>query len=169
MTDTNEPTSNLARGFTADTERPLLTITEAAKAAGVDRRTIRRRLDAGDLPNASRGTGPQGPETGAWTIPVDDLIAAGFTLHASRPPSSVPTSPARVDQSELDRLRNELAEERALRMVAEARADERERLVHATEQRALNAEHALAMLTAGNESSTTKPEPSAPRRRWWNR
>lgn len=59
--------------------RPMLNQREAATACGVSRSTIRRRREAGDLPNSV-----QDPVRG-WLIPVDDLLAAGFRLHAPSP------------------------------------------------------------------------------------
>jgi hypothetical protein len=63
-----------------DTTDELWTITECAKACGVSPRTIRRRLDTGDLPNARREWTPEGPETSVWLIPPHDLEALGFRV-----------------------------------------------------------------------------------------
>lgn len=60
-------------------KRPMLSLREAASACGVSRTTIRRRREAGDLPNAV-----QDPRRG-WVIPVEDLLAAGFRLNAPAP------------------------------------------------------------------------------------
>lgn len=61
-------------------QQPALTLSEAATRARVSRSTVRRRLDAGDLPNAYRADGPEGPGTGPWQIPVPDLLAAGIDV-----------------------------------------------------------------------------------------
>jgi excisionase family DNA binding protein len=53
----------------------ILDISEAAERMGVSVDTIRRRLRAGELPRAARGTGSNAP----WRIPLGDLIAAGLT------------------------------------------------------------------------------------------
>ena len=73
MTDASDtPTEDDAP--TADTSltRPELTVSEAARACSVDRRTIGRRLRADAFPNAHK------LEDGTWRIPVPDLIAAGL-------------------------------------------------------------------------------------------
>jgi hypothetical protein len=73
--------------------RPELTITEAAKATGVDRRTISRRLNADAFPNAHRDVGRQGqPESGPWLIPVTDLIGAKLRVHQPAGPD-LPATP----------------------------------------------------------------------------
>lgn len=62
------------------TTRPMLTQREAADACGVSRTTIRRRREDGDLPGAV-----QDPHRGRL-IPVEDLLSAGFRLHAPASP-----------------------------------------------------------------------------------
>ncbi|MEV6426028.1 helix-turn-helix domain-containing protein [Streptomyces sp. NPDC051662] len=68
--------------------RPMLTQREAATACGVSRTTIRRRREAGDLPGAVQD------DVRGWLIPVEDLLAAGFRLHAPAGPDAAPASPA---------------------------------------------------------------------------
>ena len=58
------------------TNRPTLGIKAAAKACGVHEDTIRRANRKGLFPNATKGAG------GAVMIPVTDLLAAGYRLHA---------------------------------------------------------------------------------------
>lgn len=55
----------------------LLTIDQAARACGVSRDTIKRRLYAGAFPGAERGT-PHGRREPPWRIPMSDLAAAGL-------------------------------------------------------------------------------------------
>ncbi|WP_236243622.1 AlpA family transcriptional regulator [Streptomyces sp. CC228A] len=64
------------------TTRPKLNQREAAAACGVSRSTIRRRREAGLLPGSV-----EDPERG-WLIPVEALLAAGFTLNAPGPPDA---------------------------------------------------------------------------------
>jgi hypothetical protein len=96
--------------------RPTLGLAEAARAARVSARTIRRRIDAGQIPNARREPGPQG----GWIIPADELLAAGFRLHAPELPPATETMPdpdspeARAfDADEMTALRIAIARERA--------------------------------------------------------
>ncbi|MFI6348723.1 helix-turn-helix domain-containing protein [Streptomyces sp. NPDC050560] len=69
-------------------DRPWLTQREAAQACGVSRSTIRRRREAGDLPDSRRDA------QRGWLIPVDDLLAAGLRLHAPAPAESEAATPA---------------------------------------------------------------------------
>lgn len=55
-----------------------LKINEAAAVSGVSSDTIRRNLKAGAFPRSRRALGLDGSETGAWLIPVADLVAAGL-------------------------------------------------------------------------------------------
>lgn len=113
-------------------DRPVLTVTEAARASGEDRRTIRRRLDGGEFPNAYRDTGSQGPESGAWLIPVEDLLRAGLTLRDPiGPDSSTLSSFGRSVQEPV--LQSALADALRRAEVAEATAAERERIIEAQE------------------------------------
>ena len=94
--------------------RPRFTLREAAERTGVSQSTVRRRLDAGDFPNAEQDA------AGVWHVPVEDLLAAGLSL--SRSPEE------RIDLREtraVDQLRALLAEERAQREAAEQIAAER--------------------------------------------
>ncbi|MFC7795373.1 hypothetical protein [Streptomyces cinereoruber] len=70
------------------TTRPMLNQREAA-ACRVSRSTIRRRREAGLLPGSV-----EDPERD-WLIPVEALLAAGFTLNALAPPDS-PSPPESV-------------------------------------------------------------------------
>ena len=157
------------------TARPELTVTEAAKATGVDRRTISRRLDADAFPNAHRDVGRQGqPESGPWLIPVADLIAAGLRPYAPTSAEAEPKATGTTDlrgaladairRAEVAESRRELAEHD--RDAARAVATERERTIAA-----LNV--AVRALEAGPVRTPTEPlsPPSAPppRRRWWSR
>ena len=102
---------------TTPNTRLMLTITEAADAAGKSR-SIGRLLDAGRLDGAEKD------DAGTWRIPVDALIAVGLTLHAPTPPDATPT-PEPPAANTLDALRAELADWRRRAEVAEAIAAER--------------------------------------------
>jgi len=106
-----------------------LTITEAAAAANVNPRTIRRHLDR--FQGAHRKDGP-GSRTGQWLIPTADLVDAGFNLDASdavSPELRSVTASERME--EIEALKGELAEWQRRAEVAEARAEERERVIEA--------------------------------------
>jgi hypothetical protein len=49
-----------------------LNLSSAARACGVNRKIIEKARKEGRFPNASHSGG-------AWLIPVDDLVSAGFT------------------------------------------------------------------------------------------
>ncbi len=164
--------------------RPALTITEAAQAAGVDRRTIRRRLDNGELPNAYREDGD-----GPWRLPVADLLAAGLRLHAPTPATPPPGAPQDTARGQVTappapvHTPDELAQWRERALVAEALAAERERTITGLELalRALGPGPPVADAgrTASAEAPTSPaspaptPAPSQPatsaRSSWWRR
>lgn len=52
----------------------LVTLTQAARQCGVSRSRLRRALDEGLLPNAVRAY----DDRGTWTVPVSDLVDAGY-------------------------------------------------------------------------------------------
>ena len=116
--------------------RPELTITEAADAAGVNPKTIRRAIAAGRLDGAHQD------QTGRWLVPVEALIGAGYPLHTPAPPDELAAVRRRADAAE---RRAELAERHA--EVAEAIAGERERSLD-------DLRMALRKLTAGSPTGT---------------
>jgi helix-turn-helix protein len=91
-----------------------LTISQAARACGVNRRTIRRHREAGDFPGTYRDG------QGTWRILVSDLAAAGYPPHLIR----------RLDEpteaTQLDRLRGEVAVLRERLVATERVARERQ-------------------------------------------
>lgn len=84
LTPDDIPKNEHGEPYFYDTTDDLWSITQCARVCGVSLRTIRRRLDAGHLPNARREWTPKGPETSGWLIPPHDLAAAGFQLNAGR-------------------------------------------------------------------------------------
>jgi hypothetical protein len=153
--------------------KSMLTITEAAEVAGVDRRIIQRRLDAGEFPSAHK----EGKGRGRWLIPSAELDAAGLTgpaptgaqataaPHASDQPdapaggqaSVVPKASIRPHTSvehiepmvvpvlsEVEVLRAEMTTLRIRAEVAEAEARERERVIAAKDDD-LNSLRAILM------------------------
>lgn len=171
-------------------KRPELSITQAAEAAGVNPRTIRRYLTDEKLPGARKA------EDGSWLIPTEALIAAGWTnLYKPSPPDAPVAAPEVVDANELADLRAELIEEQRAREQAEHRAElaqaradmaeavavERERIIK-TQELALRAlmpgpqdSGGVAQPPAtGTSAQPTTQTPTAgqseaPRRRWWSR
>lgn len=139
-------------------ERPTLTVRQAAKATRVSMRTIRRRLSAGEFPNATQDTSDR---LMPWRIPVDDLLAAGMTLYAPTPADEDEPAPQvqHEQRDELDVLRAEVAEWRRRAEVAEAIADERAARIE-------DLGVALRALAAG---SPIEDEDAGQRRRRWGR
>lgn len=153
--------------------RPSFTLSEAAKLTGRNRRTLRRWLDGGRFPNAYQAD----DDSRTWKIPAGDLGTAGL---GTTPPdgagwpgigslplaSGVGVTGADVT-GRLRDLERQLAEERTLRQVAEARLDER--AAQLTDLRA-----ALEVLTRHQlEGQAPTPAPAAApdpaRRSWWKR
>ena len=151
--------------------RPLLTQRQAADACGVSRSTMRRAREAGRFPNAVLdGT--------TWMIPVGDLLAAGYRLHAPAPPDS--DGPSRDQEAEeadattrdLERQLHEaqlaLAEARGREAAQAARVEElRAQLVGREEQLRDRGDHietlqrALAALTPAPDRAAI-PSPAQP-------
>ena len=111
-------TTGVERGSEPPPEQPghppLLSLTAAARTAGVSRSTLRRRLAEGAFRGAQRDA------QGAWLVPVADLIQAGLSPAVTPPMStpvngvvSLPDIPAKVAQLEAElaaeRLKRELA------------------------------------------------------------
>lgn len=137
--------------------RPRFTMSEAAERAGVSRSTIRRRVEAGDFTNATKD------DEGVWRIPVEDLLAAGFTL--SRPAEveaetqTPPSERAQVEAEELAELRREVVELRARVEVERAQRQAAEQVAAERSEHLATMRQALRMI----EASTTTPRPeSAP-------
>jgi len=135
-------------------DRPTLTLTEAAKATGVSRKTLRRRLDAHEFPNASRLDGPAGDSSGPWVIPIADLLGAGFTLHSSDD-VQVEDKP---DDHSVDLRIHDLEHELALERERRRAADD---LRAAAERNAEDLRTALRMLEAGPQPAWG-PAPDSP-------
>lgn len=77
---------------TSKDDPPELSLTEASRAAGVSRLTIRRHLDRGRFPSAHQiDPGHSGPRP--WRIPVEDLRQAGFTLTLDQPDPAESSEP----------------------------------------------------------------------------
>jgi hypothetical protein len=141
------------------------TLSDAATACGVSRSRIRRMLDAGAFPNATREEVPgKGASAAPWYIPASDLLAAG--LFPNRPTDTPANGPqsvrdvseqaaGRVAEQELAQLRHELALERTRRIAAEDLARERERTIGGLEL-------ALRLLEANNPPSPAPGLPATP-------
>src|SRR5699024_44584 len=106
--------------------RPAWTLAEAAERCSISRSTIKRRLSAGELPNAYKTS------SGQWRIPVTDLIAAGYDpgkVEWSDPEQPTPSATSEPQQgpseARLRELEQELAQERLRRANAEQIAEER--------------------------------------------
>lgn len=150
---------------------------EAAHACGVSRDSIKRKL--------GRFEHKWKDATGAWRIPLADLLAAGLTPNA---PTEAPTAPARSEVAEIktSSLEIELREARAQLAAYEqamhaerARAEEAERAraeMAAALQLALQkipaslppAQDAAPVQTA-DAPGASPSAPAPPRRRWFRR
>lgn len=165
------------------TTRPTFTQTEAAAVTGTSRSTIKRRRLAGDFPNAFLGTDKQ------WRIPVEDLLAQGFTVgrepkdEGQHAPAHDPGSHAQVD---LTALVNRLAAAEAALAVERERNVGLQNLNTEIQKRADLAESALKMLEAPKAQPVPTPPAEEPeelrrpgklmplpepdrKKRWWNR
>jgi len=153
-----------------------LTIADAARAAGSDRHAIRRKLHAGEFPNAFKDT------QGFWRIYESDLRAAAVSLAGdvaeaagdpapAVPPAAAPVAPAPPAAPQLpadaERMRLEIVDLRHRVATAEAllAAERRlsEELARAL-QVARRTGDALLASVAGppKESRSAEPPPGPP-------
>lgn len=146
-------------------ERPRWSASETARRCGVGRATIQRALAAGRIPGATE-------TSKGWSIPLDGLLAAGFTPDRPSPPDPVPAAPARAAR-EHDRTpdpdptghAHRIAELEAALAAERARADLEH--AHRLAAESLAAERAervadlrLALRQLGAAPETTPPAPS---------
>lgn len=146
--------------------RPRLTIAQVVEQFEMSRATVRRGIESGKFPGASKD------EQGRWLVPVDALVAAGIKArktwlsevatgvatelaHELAHPAHMTADPIQNQvATELAHLRNELAHERAQREAAERIAQER-------------LDHIASLNTALRAIEAARPEPQ--RRSWWSR
>ena len=101
----------------------LLGLHEAAQRCGVSDETIRRRIKAGQLPQAL-----QSGVHGGWQIPIAALVGAGLSPRRSGAPARAADPDLRADlRDEAAAIRSQLAviaiERDSLRMIVEAKND----------------------------------------------
>lgn len=128
--------------------RPSWTIAESAERCGVSRSTVRRYRESDKFPNAWKDQG------GAWKIPLEDLLAVGWS--PIDPAQSAPSEPAPERSSE--RI---LELERALEL-ERVRRESAERLAAMSEANLADLRTALKMLegqaVSSPERRTEQPE-----------
>lgn len=139
----------------------------------MSRSTLRRRLAQGAFPHAAQDT------SGAWTVPVADLLAAGLRINAPRvageqaqPVVSRVSGPAHQLPASLVEQGHSGAGEQALAIrvaeleralaVAEMRVEGAERLAAERAARIDDLRGALRMLEVA-----PRPAAGQQRRRWW--
>lgn len=109
--------------MTGDRDLPMLTVKEAVDATQTSESTIKRRLRSGAFPNAVHTA------DGKWMIPLGDLSAAGL-----RPGKMSKPDPVTPHSDRVRDLAIENAELRQRVAVAEALADERNRIIDVQQQ-----------------------------------
>ena len=145
----------------------MYTLTKAQEMTGASRSTLRRRLADGSFPNAVNG------KTGAWEIPVSDLLAAGLRVGApaaswdllsERGTDTTVSSPPGLAERVAE-LEQALAVEQTRRAAAEQLAEERA-------GRVSDLQTALRMLEPGplgRAQMTQQTQQPAARRRLFRR
>jgi hypothetical protein len=142
-----------------------LVLREAAAACRLSPRTIRRKLHAGEFPNAFKVESVDAPGTSVWKIPVADLERAGLKPLLMHPTfanpvpagdagEASPTVLELVRSDRFGRLRAELAEAVAAAELALLRAEaERWRVIAEERAQALErADLALKALTSAMDA-----------------
>lgn len=163
-------------------DRPTWTARQAARYCGVGKSTILRALKAGKFPNAKR-------EDDTWSIPIADLLAAGF--HPDRigkpsadrvdhPRSADRTAPDRTgppSNEELIDLRDQLQQEKSRREVAEQARDHAQDQVRLLTENLSDLRTTIRMLEASPSATPPPPRDADPgnaaqpeaKRRWWRK
>ena len=95
--------------------RPSWDLGESAERCGVSRSTVRRYREQGKFPNAFKDS------SGAWKIPLEDLLAVGWKPNAPAQPEpvSVPPEPDKSINDKVLELEQALMLERVKREAAE--------------------------------------------------
>ena len=95
--------------------RPSWDLGESAERCGVSRSTVRRYREQGKFPNAFKDS------SGAWKIPLEDLLAVGWKPNApaQSEPVSVPPEPDKSINDKVLELEQALMLERVKREAAE--------------------------------------------------
>lgn len=95
--------------------RPSWDLGESAERCGVSRSTVRRYREQGRFPNAFKDS------SGAWKIPLEDLLAVGWKPNAPAQPEpvSVPPEPNKSINDKVAELEHALTLERVRREAAE--------------------------------------------------
>lgn len=154
--------------------RPVLSVAEAVAAFDVTKRTLQRRLVAGDIVGASKDT------NGHWKIPIEALHAASFTARQGTTDDATPapnsatsgtphtTNPIKSTQNSATSDATEAASLRAILRDTQQQLEAERYRREAAEQNANDLRTALRMLEAGT-SQRQPAQPQTPRRRWWQR
>jgi hypothetical protein len=146
-----------------DASGTLLSIKEATARYSVSDRTLRRRLDAGEIPGAHRVPSTKGE---LWQIPVASLESLGFKrLETTEQSEALPEAPETKALLELiSELTNQLALER--RQLTEGREIEAQKAEKLTEKAtALAIENATLKATLDAE----RERRAHAEKRWWRR
>ncbi|MGP5124708.1 helix-turn-helix transcriptional regulator [Glutamicibacter ardleyensis] len=78
--------------------RPSWDLGESAERCGVSRSTVRRYREQGKFPNAFKDS------SGAWKIPLEDLLAVGWKPNAPAQPEPVSVPPEPVPERHNERV-----------------------------------------------------------------
>lgn len=162
------------------TQRPVLTIAQAAEATSTSESTIRRKIKAGVFEHAFQEHPGEDVPNNTWFIPIEDLIAAGYKVNAPTPPDEgsgeqVIDLRDGIDEKDLRIVRLE-----GERDVWRAKAEERERTIDMTDRAmrilpsatVVEPKSSTPLRAAESDDITiavTDPTPSPTRQPWWRR
>ena len=129
--------------------RPAWTLSEASQQTGVSVSTLRRALRSDRIDGAYKDS------SGAWRLPVEGLLAAGYPPRAGSSNPDEPPHAASATEGQ-NNVHTRLSELEAALRVARAERDAAREVAHAHERRADSAERALRLLEAPVQRSSTE-------------
>lgn len=108
----------------------VFTIADAAKACNVSKKTLNRKIKAGELANAFKDS------KGRWKIPIEDLAQAGYKVNEYKNETISETTDQVKTEPKADRIKEledrlQVAETRA--KIAEAKLEYADKLIKVLE------------------------------------
>lgn len=106
----------------------IFTIADAAKACNVSKKTLNRKIKAGELANAFKDS------KGRWKIPIEDLAQAGYKVNEYKNEPKGTTEQVKTEPlDKVKELEDRLREAERRYQVAEAKLEYADKLIKVLE------------------------------------